>query len=95
MTEQEQIDAYRRMESFLADPAVKRAFQNVKDFIFGRFENAVDSEQAEDAWRMSRALTLVSTQLMRVIDDGKIAVQQQEHRELQERARNARAPRKQ
>lgn len=94
MTEQEQIDDYRRVESFLADPAVKRAFTKVKEYVYARFEDAKDKDQAEDAWRMSRALNMVSTALMTTMDDGKIASVQREQREVQERARAARAPRK-
>lgn len=94
MSDQEQIDDYRRVESFLADPAVKRAFQNVKEFVMARFEDARDNEAALDAWMLSRALSAVSTELIRTMDAGKMAAIQVAQRDQQERARAARAPRK-
>lgn len=94
MSEQEQIDDYRRVEAFLADPAVKRAFTKVKESVYRRFEDARDPEQALDAWMLTRALSQISTELIITMNDGKIAFQKQEQREQAERARAARAPRK-
>lgn len=94
MTEQETIDDYRRVEAFLADPAVKRAFEKVKGFVEARLSDATTDAQALDAWRLSRALDMVATELVRTMDAGKIALQQMQQKEQQERARAARAPRK-
>lgn len=91
-TEQELIDDYRRVEAFLADAAVKDAFRVVKDAVFAKFEAAQTSTQAEDAWMLSRALTEISTELVRTMAKGQFALKQVQLREQQEARARATRP---
>jgi len=81
MTEQEEIDDYRRVEAFLADPAVKRAIATVNERIFAEFKGATTAVAMESAWAKSKALDLLADELMRTMDAGKMALRGREDRE--------------
>lgn len=89
MTEQEQIDDYRRVEAFLADPAVKRAFKAVDERITAEFKAAQSSTQMEMAWAKSKALDALAGELMSVMVNGQMALKQREQKQEAENRRTA------
>jgi hypothetical protein len=92
-TEQELIDDYRRVEAFLADPAVKGALRDLNAEIFEDFKRANAPEQKDAAWAISKALDLLSDKLIRTMAQGQMALKQKEQREAREQAQKARAKR--
>ena len=81
-----QIDDGRRVEAFLADPAVKRAIQRVNDNIFTEFKSATTTVAMEGVWAKSKALDLLADELVRVMSNGQIA---QHTRDQQEQRQHA------
>ena len=92
-TEQQAIDDYRRVEQFLADPAVKEAIRVVNDKIFAEFKGATGSVQMEAAWAKSKALDMLSDELMRTMAQGQMLLRQRELKEKQEERVRASRPR--
>lgn len=84
-TEQQAIDDYRRVEAFLADPAVKAAIKAVRDGIYVEFQAAQSSVQMEMAWAKSKAMTAIEDELLRTMAQGQVALKARERREEQEK----------
>lgn len=96
-TEQASINDYRRLEAFLADPAVKRAIETVDADITKEFKESATPSQRESAWAKSQGLQKVCAALMATMENGKLALALREKRErdAEQRARvNTRIGRK-
>jgi L-lactate utilization protein LutC len=85
VSREQEIDDYRRVETFLADPAVKRAIQKVNDDIYAAFKSAKSTVEMESAWAKSKVLDAFANELMATMNSGKIA-ESQEKLEAQRRA---------
>jgi hypothetical protein len=79
-----------KVEQFLKDEAVLRAFQKVEDGYVARWKQATTRETREELWAKLSALTDVRTQLNATIGNRDIAKSKKEH---QERTRLATARR--
>ena len=92
-TEQEAIDDYRRVEAFLADPAVKEAFAEVDAQITREFKASKSNADMEAAWAKSKALDMLAGELLRTMNAGQVALMQREQREKDEAVKAARQKR--
>lgn len=94
--EQKQIDDYRRVEAFLADPAVKEAIRKLDQGFYAAFKNASTPEKREEAWAKTAALEALSGELLATMSGGQLVLKKREQREQQEeRARASLRPRNQ
>lgn len=93
-SEQQAIDDYRQVEAFLAHPAVKEAFAEVDAQITREFKASKSNADMEAAWAKSKALDMLSGELLRTMDNGKLALRQREDREKKEAQAKAREPRR-
>lgn len=80
---------YRRVEAFLADPAVKAAIQRVADAAYAEFKGAKTPAERESAWAKGAALDAISDELTRVMDTGKLVVMKEQIAAAQEERQRA------
>lgn len=93
-TEQEMLDAGRRVEQFLADAAVKDAIKRVADAAYEEFKKAETDNARANAWAKSKALDGLADELTRVMHNGKLVeMKRQIQAEQEERQRAADARR--
>lgn len=84
--EQQEIDDGRRVEAFLADAAVKRALDTVRNQFYAEFISAKTSDERTNAWAKSNALVEVTNELVTVMSNGRVAQRQRDVREERQRA---------
>jgi hypothetical protein len=72
-TAQEQIDAGRRVEQFLAEPAIEQALTDMAAATVRRWKAAVTPEEREAAWHEAKAVESFKTQLRAVVGRGQVA----------------------
>jgi hypothetical protein len=92
MSEQQEIDDFRRVEAFLADAAVRSALEGAKDRFYLEFKAAKTEDERTNAWAKANALDTLADELVRRMENGKVALIQREQREERERQIAARKP---
>lgn len=92
MSEQSEIDDYRRVEAFLADPSVRRALDGAKERFYAEFKAAKTEDARMNAWAKANVLDTLADELVRTMENGKVALIQREQREERERQVAARKP---
>ena len=93
-TEQQEIVDARRVETFLADAAVKRALNKVRDQFYAEFLNAKTTDERTNAWAKSHALAAMTNELVTTMSNGKVAQHMQKQRDEREERERQIAARK-
>lgn len=84
MTEQEQIDAGKRVQSFLADDAVKGALVKLEKRYIADFKASKSPEEREAIHARVTALDDLFTSVLGIVDNGTLAQHARAAREAEE-----------